>query len=397
MPGQVFQVVQCYSCHTFQVQQRKKVYGEGSGADCRVHVQKLNTFRGELDHSQQLVMHYTSQREHELGHLDLGHPDPQPREENRLTSRWGQFIDDNDPHTEDGGDDDDDNNDHRWTTDSKMYRESMKRSMKRKKQQTGTFSSQHSLKGDNPFPSTYTNHSWDAYNSHMEHRERENVTGDELYHKFKSPDGNNCQRLQNSSCKTARLCSESVKVVMPSVSKKQKTSDQADAVNSKWSCFIDNEESEDSDSSESTMRLEKSDLNTEYDSLSSLADGQGASVFLDGLPAEPSSSQEDSCNTEASNSTLRSYGNVTGASMTCYHGDDVIGQSRHRKLSPGDSNGQRLAKSWDNNQSGPEHQRANTDRRGHVHVEGKQNQPHKQTSSIFSVGDVDDADLELDF
>ncbi|XP_046565515.1 MRN complex-interacting protein-like [Haliotis rubra] len=119
MPGQVFQVVQCYSCHTFQVQQRKKVnkwvckmcgekqsikkvYGEGSGADCRVHVQKLNTLRGELDHSQQLVMHHPAHREPELGHTDLGHSDLQYRQDNQLTSRWGQFMDDDATNTEEG-------------------------------------------------------------------------------------------------------------------------------------------------------------------------------------------------------------------------------------------------------------------------------------------------------
>ncbi|XP_044882629.1 MRN complex-interacting protein [Mauremys mutica] len=60
--GQRFQVLRCFSCGTFQVQQVKKsrkwsckvcgekqmllkAYGQGSGSDCRRHVQKLNLLR----------------------------------------------------------------------------------------------------------------------------------------------------------------------------------------------------------------------------------------------------------------------------------------------------------------------------------------------------------------
>ncbi|CAL4059902.1 unnamed protein product, partial [Meganyctiphanes norvegica] len=63
---QEFHVVCCFSCQTFQSQQVKKVntfvcklcgakqsvrkeYGRGSGKDCRIHVQKLNDLRGEID------------------------------------------------------------------------------------------------------------------------------------------------------------------------------------------------------------------------------------------------------------------------------------------------------------------------------------------------------------
>ncbi|XP_062977626.1 MRN complex-interacting protein [Elgaria multicarinata webbii] len=64
--AQQFQVLRCCSCHVFQVQQVKKskkwnckicdekqsilkVFGEGSGADCRHHVQKLNLLQGEVE------------------------------------------------------------------------------------------------------------------------------------------------------------------------------------------------------------------------------------------------------------------------------------------------------------------------------------------------------------
>ncbi|KAM5172647.1 MRN complex-interacting protein [Mantella aurantiaca] len=65
---QEFQVLRCFSCHTFQVHQVKKikkwlckvcgekqslvkVYGQGSAADCRHHVQKLNLLQGEVEHT----------------------------------------------------------------------------------------------------------------------------------------------------------------------------------------------------------------------------------------------------------------------------------------------------------------------------------------------------------
>ncbi|XP_034258636.1 MRN complex-interacting protein isoform X1 [Pantherophis guttatus] len=66
--AQQFQVLRCCSCNIFQVQQVKKskkwnckicdekqsilrVFGQGSGVDCRRHVQKLNLLQGEQDHT----------------------------------------------------------------------------------------------------------------------------------------------------------------------------------------------------------------------------------------------------------------------------------------------------------------------------------------------------------
>ncbi|KAJ8282921.1 hypothetical protein COCON_G00054400 [Conger conger] len=66
---QEFHVLRCFSCQTFQVHQVKKskkwnckmcgekqslvkVFGRGSGADCRLHVQKLNSLRGELQEAE---------------------------------------------------------------------------------------------------------------------------------------------------------------------------------------------------------------------------------------------------------------------------------------------------------------------------------------------------------
>ncbi|TFK09570.1 connector enhancer of kinase suppressor of ras 2-like [Platysternon megacephalum] len=64
--GQRFQALRCFSCGTFQVHQVKKskkwsckvcgekqmllkVYGQGSGSDCRRHVQKLNLLRAGME------------------------------------------------------------------------------------------------------------------------------------------------------------------------------------------------------------------------------------------------------------------------------------------------------------------------------------------------------------
>uniref|UniRef100_A0A8C0H2G2 MRN complex-interacting protein N-terminal domain-containing protein n=1 Tax=Chelonoidis abingdonii TaxID=106734 RepID=A0A8C0H2G2_CHEAB len=64
--GQRFQVLRCFSCGTFQVHQVKKsrkwsckvcgekqmllkAYGQGSGSDCRRHVQKLNLLRAGME------------------------------------------------------------------------------------------------------------------------------------------------------------------------------------------------------------------------------------------------------------------------------------------------------------------------------------------------------------
>ncbi|ESO11680.1 hypothetical protein HELRODRAFT_166695 [Helobdella robusta] len=64
----VFNVLRCYKCETFQVQQQKKtgrwsckvceekqsvkqIYGSGAGYECRMHVQKLNKLKGEIENN----------------------------------------------------------------------------------------------------------------------------------------------------------------------------------------------------------------------------------------------------------------------------------------------------------------------------------------------------------
>uniref|UniRef100_A0A3B1KK18 MRN complex interacting protein n=1 Tax=Astyanax mexicanus TaxID=7994 RepID=A0A3B1KK18_ASTMX len=86
---QEFQVLRCFSCQTFQVQQVKKSkkwtckmcgekqslikeYGRGTGADCRRHVQKLNSLRGDL--------------------LEVENERAQD-EEQATESRWSKYVD----------------------------------------------------------------------------------------------------------------------------------------------------------------------------------------------------------------------------------------------------------------------------------------------------------------
>ncbi|XP_066572787.1 MRN complex-interacting protein isoform X2 [Amia ocellicauda] len=108
---QEFQVLRCFSCKTFQVQQVKKskkwnckmcgekqtlmkLFGQGSGAHCRRHVQKLNSLRGHImqaaeesawvqesvtedAHSQDTILHSVDQQNKEAG---------------KEASRWSKYL-----------------------------------------------------------------------------------------------------------------------------------------------------------------------------------------------------------------------------------------------------------------------------------------------------------------
>ncbi|XP_063301481.1 MRN complex-interacting protein [Pelobates fuscus] len=108
---QEFQVLRCFSCQTFQVHQVKKskkwnckmcgekqsllkIYGQGSGADCRHHVQKLNLFHGEvlqaadmafgLDCKEEITDNVPIEDEHE-GTVEA-------QESDRYMSRWNKYL-----------------------------------------------------------------------------------------------------------------------------------------------------------------------------------------------------------------------------------------------------------------------------------------------------------------
>ncbi|XP_041653685.1 MRN complex-interacting protein [Cheilinus undulatus] len=101
---QVFHVVRCFSCQSFQVQQVKKVkkwscklcgekqtlvkeFGRGSGADCRRHVQKLNAMRGAV----------LEEQEHAAWSLwEQAEEEAEPEEEQQVShtqvSRWSKYL-----------------------------------------------------------------------------------------------------------------------------------------------------------------------------------------------------------------------------------------------------------------------------------------------------------------
>ncbi|XP_062856935.1 MRN complex-interacting protein [Trichomycterus rosablanca] len=110
---QEFQVVRCFSCKTFQVQQVKKSkkwsckmcgekqslmkeYGRGTGADCRRHVQKLNSLRGDLQEVENEKAWTQWENEDVCGDDEDTGEDVQTCEqkgEAQVVSRWSKFVD----------------------------------------------------------------------------------------------------------------------------------------------------------------------------------------------------------------------------------------------------------------------------------------------------------------
>ncbi|XP_013774931.1 MRN complex-interacting protein-like [Limulus polyphemus] len=108
---QEFQVLRCFNCETFQVhlvkksfkwnckmcgekQSIKQVYGKGSGFDCRKHVQKLNSLKGQLLEETKELLHLTeaNSEDSEL------HDEKQLRANScsgqSQKSKWAMFLDD---------------------------------------------------------------------------------------------------------------------------------------------------------------------------------------------------------------------------------------------------------------------------------------------------------------
>ncbi|XP_053361465.1 MRN complex-interacting protein isoform X1 [Clarias gariepinus] len=110
--GQEFHVVRCFSCQTFQVQQVKKSkkwsckmcgekqslikeYGRGTGADCRRHVQKLNSLRGELLEGENERARTQWQKEEEC-EVEIGPEDGATKKWEQKApdvSRWNKYVD----------------------------------------------------------------------------------------------------------------------------------------------------------------------------------------------------------------------------------------------------------------------------------------------------------------
>ncbi|XP_055997512.1 MRN complex-interacting protein-like isoform X2 [Ostrea edulis] len=111
---QEFHVLQCYSCSTFQVHQVKKssnkwscklcgekqsikkVFGRGSGADCRCHVQRLNTLRQEQDITNACTAvcdaSHSAVRDDELGSGYTEHEEMIIRPYDNSGSKWSQYV-----------------------------------------------------------------------------------------------------------------------------------------------------------------------------------------------------------------------------------------------------------------------------------------------------------------
>ncbi|KAL6479961.1 hypothetical protein MHYP_G00109940 [Metynnis hypsauchen] len=109
---QEFHVLRCFSCQTFQVQQVKKnkkwsckmcgekqslikEYGRGTGADCRRHVQKLNSLRGELlevENERAWTQWEKEDREDEDSFGDEAQSCEQ-QDEVQVVSRWSKYVD----------------------------------------------------------------------------------------------------------------------------------------------------------------------------------------------------------------------------------------------------------------------------------------------------------------
>ncbi|XP_028668814.1 MRN complex-interacting protein [Erpetoichthys calabaricus] len=108
--AQIFQVLRCFSCKMFQVHQVKKskkwscklcgekqslqkVYGQGTGAECRQHVQKLNKIQGEsimsseFNERQQQEDFFESQSPEDLN--TVSHKD---KNIDSNASRWNKYL-----------------------------------------------------------------------------------------------------------------------------------------------------------------------------------------------------------------------------------------------------------------------------------------------------------------
>lgn len=110
-PAQQSRVLRCCSCHIFQAHQVKKslkwtckacgekqsfvrAYGEGSGADCRRHVQKLNLLQGQVSElSLRSVEEAVNGSEEENAGPLQAEAGSQQAPSKPLESRWLKYLD----------------------------------------------------------------------------------------------------------------------------------------------------------------------------------------------------------------------------------------------------------------------------------------------------------------
>ncbi|KAM6408860.1 MRN complex-interacting protein [Rhynochetos jubatus] len=118
--AQRFWVLRCCSCRLFQVQQAKrsgkwscsvcgqrqavqKVYGQGSGVDCRHHVQKLNLLQGEAEEALAWTSRCVEESVNDGQATAARCEDSSVQQERRAeVSRWSKYLDKDTEDQEDG-------------------------------------------------------------------------------------------------------------------------------------------------------------------------------------------------------------------------------------------------------------------------------------------------------
>ncbi|XP_010177500.1 PREDICTED: UPF0544 protein C5orf45 homolog [Mesitornis unicolor] len=106
-----FWVLRCCSCRLFQVQQAKrsgkwscsvcgqrqagqKVYGQGSGLECRHHVQKLNLLQGEAEEAIRWTSWCVEESVNDSKNVAAQHEDSSVQQKGRAeVSRWSKYLD----------------------------------------------------------------------------------------------------------------------------------------------------------------------------------------------------------------------------------------------------------------------------------------------------------------
>ncbi|XP_014679425.1 PREDICTED: UPF0544 protein C5orf45 homolog [Priapulus caudatus] len=109
---QIFNVLKCCSCGMFQVQQKTKarkwsckvcsvkqsvikIYGQGTGPECREHVKTCNTVQGQKDEiAHQLLLASDFDPQQTVLHFD------QPTGSDEISSKWPQFIEEEQTKTD---------------------------------------------------------------------------------------------------------------------------------------------------------------------------------------------------------------------------------------------------------------------------------------------------------
>ncbi|XP_074012681.1 MRN complex-interacting protein [Numenius arquata] len=116
----LFWALRCCRCRLFQVQQVKrsgkwscsvcgqrqavqKVYGQGSGPDCRHHVQKLNLLQGEAEEAIGWTSRYVEESVNDSKNIAAQREDSSVQQEGRAeVSRWSKYLDKDSEDQEDG-------------------------------------------------------------------------------------------------------------------------------------------------------------------------------------------------------------------------------------------------------------------------------------------------------